>query len=365
MATKQLISYIAPAAPATRRPAQGDEPFLRPEIGFTPAWYRAALDIDFGRRWHTDVAYRRETIIAMHGTLRQHFPGADIGGSERSSHPIDLLTGLFGAASVAGIFGLPTIFAEDNWPTVAHQDLSQEEMAHLPRPNLDINPFFTNLMKQLDEIKSLEGAIDGFVNWQGIINNAQRLRGQEIFIDLYEAPEACRHLFETVCDIMIEAIRRVQARQAKSGIAYTFATVSNCLVNMISPEQYRDFLLPCDQRVAGAFETIGVHNCAWTADPYLEAYASIPNVGYIDMGLNSDLARARELFPDARRALMYTPMDLTNKSEFEIQDDFTRIARDYGPCDIVIADIEAGTPDDRVILALDLCRRLSEQSALT
>mgnify|MGYP000247429488 CR=1 FL=1 len=44
---RQLISYIAPGAPATRRPAQGNEPFMRSEIGFTPAWYRQHLDIDF------------------------------------------------------------------------------------------------------------------------------------------------------------------------------------------------------------------------------------------------------------------------------------------------------------------------------
>ena len=49
----QLVSYIAPGAPATRRPAEGNEPFLRPEIGFTPAWYRQHLDIDFGERFHT------------------------------------------------------------------------------------------------------------------------------------------------------------------------------------------------------------------------------------------------------------------------------------------------------------------------
>jgi len=61
----QLISYIAPAAPAMRRPASGDEPFVRPEMGFTPKWYRAALGIDFGQRWHCDPAYRRETVLAM------------------------------------------------------------------------------------------------------------------------------------------------------------------------------------------------------------------------------------------------------------------------------------------------------------
>ncbi|MBN1557415.1 MAG: hypothetical protein JW951_04645, partial [Lentisphaerae bacterium] len=80
---------------------------------------------------------------------------------------------------------------------------------------------------------------------------------------------------------------------------------------------------------------------------------------YIDMGLNSDLIRARELFPRARRALMYTPMDLADKSEAALRADFARIARDYGPCDIVIADIEAGTPDERVKLALEVCKELA------
>jgi len=54
----QLISYIAPGAPATRKPATGAEAFVRPEIGFTPRWYRRALGIDFSQRWHEDVDYR-------------------------------------------------------------------------------------------------------------------------------------------------------------------------------------------------------------------------------------------------------------------------------------------------------------------
>ena len=52
---------------------------MRPEIGFTPAWYRQHLDVDFGRRWHTDPAYRRETVVAMREELRHRFPGTRIG----------------------------------------------------------------------------------------------------------------------------------------------------------------------------------------------------------------------------------------------------------------------------------------------
>jgi len=63
--SNQLISYIAPAAPATRRPGTGTEPFIRPEIGFTPKWYKQSLNITFDKKWHTDPAFRRETILIM------------------------------------------------------------------------------------------------------------------------------------------------------------------------------------------------------------------------------------------------------------------------------------------------------------
>ena len=90
----------------------------------------------------------------------------------------------------------------------------------------------------------------------------------------------------------------------------------------------------------------------------MDDYGTVPNLAYIDMGLDSDLARSRDLFLTARRALMYTPMDLANKPLQTIQVDLERIARDYGPCDIVAGDIEAGTPDDRVLAFLDLCDRI-------
>jgi len=42
--SNQLISYIAPA---TRRPGNDNEPFIRPEIGFIPKWYQHSLNIKF------------------------------------------------------------------------------------------------------------------------------------------------------------------------------------------------------------------------------------------------------------------------------------------------------------------------------
>jgi len=357
----QQISYIAPAAPARRQPATGKEPFLRPEVGFTPNWFRTAMGIDFGQKWHTDPAYRRETVLAMRAELRRRFPGSKIGGIDRPDKPLDLLTGVYGGNVVVMIYGVPIKYAEDNWPNCEHKYLSDDEADNLQPPDLDENPVFGDIMRQVDWIEQSEGQIHGFLNWQGILNNAQRLRGEKIFFDIIDAPDRCRHLFECIHSTMSEAIKRLHERQRKSGVDINFMTVSNCLVNMISPQQYRDLFLPFDVRFQKEFGNIAIHNCAWNADPYIEDYSRIENLGYVDMGMDSDLARARQMIPNARRALMYTPMDLANKTWGQVREDIERIARDYGPCDIVAADIEADTPDERVQALIDLCEEISNR----
>ena len=357
----QQLSYIAPAAPARRQPATGEQPYLRPEIGFTPNWFRTALGIDFGLKWHIDPEYRRQTVISMRGELRKRFPGSKIGWIDKPDKPLDLLTGLYGGNVVAMIYGVPPVYAENNWPTCEHKYISDEEADAIVAPNLDENPVFLDIMRQVDWIEQSEGQIHGFLNWQGIINNAQRLRGEKIFFDMMDSPERCKRLFDCIYDTMSECIKRLHDRQEKSGVKIDFMTVSNCLVNMIAPQQYRDLFLPYDQRFADEFGAIAIHNCAWNADPYVEDYAKVKNLGYVDMGISSDMSRARELITDARRALMYTPMDLANKEWDEVKADIEKIADEYGPCDLVIADIEADTPDEKVHNVLQLCEKISSR----
>jgi hypothetical protein len=294
----------------------------------------------------------------MRNELARRFPGTGIGGIDRAA-PLDLLTGAYGACGVAAIYGIPILYAPDNWPNCAHRYLSESEVDALRPPDLDRNPFFQDLMRQVYWLAAHEGRVEGFLNWQGVLNNAYRLRGEQLFCDMLETPDRARHLFDCVCATMRDAARRLHARQRATGAVVDFFTVSNCLVNMISPVQYRDLLLPLDRQIAADFGCLGIHNCAWTADPYLEHYAEVPHLAYIDMGIDSDLPRARALFPHARRAIMYTPMDLANKSLTAIRSDVERIARDYAPCDLVLADIEAGTPDERVRGLLELCEEFS------
>ena len=73
------------------------------------------------------------------------------------------------------------------------------------------------------------------------------------------------------------------------------------------------------------------------------------------MGLESNLVLAREVFADARRAVVYTPMDLAEKPADVIRRDLERIAREYAPCDIVAGDMSAGTSDERILAFIEMC----------
>ncbi len=358
--SNQLRYYIAPGAPPTREQADGSEAYMRAEVGFTPRWYRHYCGLDFGEQWHRDPDLRMQGLEQMRAEIRKRFPGRNIGGAE-SDAPPDIFTGTFGGCVVSTLYGQEMQFWPDNWPASTHgRQLSDEEADRLEPPDLGSSPFLDGILRQMDRIQQLTGTIPGYLNWQGVLNTAFRLRGQTIFMDMIDNPERAFRIFDCVAATQINGYKIVHARQREAGLDYRFGTTANCVVNMVSPALYEQFLLPFDIKLRNAFENFGIHNCAWKVDPYLNGYARVVNLGYIDMGLESDLNRVQRMFPDARRNLIYTSMDLVNKSEDQIRCDFERIARELGPCDLGLPNVELGVPDKRICFALDLCRELSD-----
>jgi len=328
---------------------------MRVEFGFTPRWFRESCGIDFSERWHLDALYRRETVVLMRQELNGRFPSLRLGGDNPDEMPATL-DGIHGALTVAMLFGIPARYFPDNWPAAKHQFLTREQIAALEVPHLPEAPVFAQVIEQMDKIEQGFGRIAGYINWQGVLNNAFRIRGPEIFADLLTDPGLACHLFEVIGRTMISGMQYVYERQRRSGFIVQHATVSNCVVNMVSPQLYREFLFPYDKMIADSFTHFGVHNCAWNVDPYIDDYARILNLGYVDMGLQSDLARAKRLCPRARRAIMYSPTDLASKPLEQIRADLVRIRWQLSPCDIVMADIDHGTPDDRVIAFAEMAR---------
>ncbi len=355
-----LRYYIALGAPPIRTPADGTEPYMRPEVGFNPSWFYRFCDVDFSEKWHTDTEYRLSCHEKMRKEVRKRFPGYNI-GEALSDAPPDLITGIFGIGIVDSLFGRSLSYYPDKWPVPHSVYLSDEEVDELTIPDLLNNRFFMNLLDEVEKVYKLTGSARGFLNWQGNLNTAFRFRGERIFTDLIESPERAKKLLETISDTYLQGVKRFYQKQSELGTVYNFATIANCTVNMVGPATYRDVLLPFDIKIANAFDCIGVHNCAWTVTPYLEPYSEIPNVAYIDMGIESDLGKAKQIFPEARRNCLYKSIDLKNKNYEEIRKDFKYIAQNLAPCDVGMPDIEYDVPEEKIMFATDLCHEFSNR----
>jgi hypothetical protein len=348
-------------APPIRTPAEGNESFMRPEVGFNPSWFHKFCEIDFSEKWHRDVELRMKTHEKMRREIKKRFPGYNI-GEVLNDKPYDLLTGIFGIGIIDSILGRTLKYSESKWPVPIGPNLSDSEIESLKVPDISNNRFFNQILDQIDEIYKLTGSVRGFLNWQGNLNTAFRLRGESIFIDLIESSGVADRLLDIISDTYLQGVKSLYEKQREYGIDYQFATIANCTVNIVGPEIYSSHLLKYDQKISGHFPIIGVHNCAWTVTPYLDLYAQIPNVAYIDMGIDSDLSKARNLFPQARRNCLYKSVDLKNKSKDEIRKDFEFIFHNLAPCDVGMPDIEYDVPDEKIMYAIDLCEEFSSKN---
>lgn len=161
-------------------------------------------------------------------------------------------------------------------------------------------------------------------------------------------------------DVMIQLAQKVQERQRRSGFYINQFSVSNCVMNMISPRSYKKFVSPYDKKIAESFERFGVHTCNWNVTPYIKVLSELPNMGYLDMGMDSDMVKVKGTFPDTRRAVLYSPVKLHDASIEDIRKDMEKIYQELAPCDLVMADIQSITPDNRVNELLKICRGIGE-----
>jgi uroporphyrinogen-III decarboxylase len=355
----KLRNHIPISGPARREPADGTESDMRVSLGFEPTWFHRRCGINFSEKWHINPFYRYASLIKMKKELCQKFPSVSY-WSEEYKDDLATISGCYGAYVIPKVFGFPLVYEKDRWPVLDKnkEKLTEKEMEKLNIDNILSNPFVEELFNQIDIIESEWGKIHGYLNWQGVLNNAFHLRGENVFTDFYDRPALVHYFFSTICEAMIRLAQKVQKRQRESGFYINHFCVSNCTVNMVSPQIYREFLFPYDKKIAESFERFGMHTCNWEVTPYLEEIKKLPKVGYLDMGMMSDLKKVKKMFPEARRAVMYSPVRLQEASLDDIQKDMEKIYKELSPCDVVMADIQATTGDERVNELLNICKNL-------
>ena len=351
---RTIIPYIPFSCALLQKvvPADHDTGF-KIDYQFIPSWFTARSELRFDESWHTDPFYRYRSFVEMAKLLNDAFPALKLGGEV--SRIRGSISGVQSCALPSAFFGQKILYDPFGWPVNEGQPLTDRQTEELEVPDFHSHPAFQNLMHQMDQIEREWGVIEGELNFQSVMNTAFRLRGTHLYLDMYDNPDRVHHLFDVIYRMLVELIDEIHGRQTRSGADRPFFITANCVVNMISRQHYEQFLKPFDKRLSQHFPCFGIHNCNWSVDEYVDSYAEIDRLLYLDFGMDSDLVRLKRVFPDTTRTVFYR---LTGKEPRDVEKDLRLIRRNDSCSRIYLSAIGSDTPVSLVHHFFDTVSRL-------
>lgn len=198
----------------------------------------------------------------------------------------------FGTAQVAAAFGCRVVVPENNLPAAGSHVLAESvDVNGLAIPALDSGWYgkiadWTAIWKN----NLPPGIHIQHPDIQSAFNSAHLIRGNDILMDFYDDPESVDLLLDKVTDFMINITRHTKAMISDDpdwffdwgSLWKGCARISNCSMQMISPELYREHVLPRDIRF---FETVGggrMHYCGITG-AVIDEYFKVPSIAGLDV----------------------------------------------------------------------------------
>lgn len=291
-------------------------------MGFMPAFFHKHLGLTYGEAYYFDPGYRAKVECAESRFLYEILGRFGMGSPNPSPwpnlfiQPIDLLKATQGAVVCCP----PDATLETRGNVWA--DLSVEDISRLDPRAAAFHPFVDRVLDEYREMKRLFGdQADVFGIKSGVMNihapytTAHQLLGEKVFFLLMDDPAGAQVVFDKVWEMYKAVFARITAEIGgpQPGRIY----LGDCSAGMLSPENYRDVVLPANQAIASKFPQAGYHSCG-ASTHLLESFARLPGVTAFELGAGTDLGRAVSLLPGAGMRPLVDPLALRNQTPDEV-----------------------------------------------
>lgn len=332
----------------------------RCEFIFNPNWWNRNYGIAFDEPFYFDRATRIRNDVLMRHALHERF---GIGDADPQPRPIAGSEHVAGGFVMPALYGCEIRFAPHEAPWPVPRNLSVEEVRRLEPPDWKSLWPMNRLIEEMDALEREFGWVCGDFDLDGVLNTALQVRGQDLFLDFFDAPETVHHLFSLITATQIEIAQYMRSRTGTCGVSCNRSILnvdrsiflhSNCSVQMVSPRAFEEFLLPCERRLAEALAPYGVHHCGDNLHLFARQYGTLP-LAFMDVGWGSDVVRCRSELPDAFLNLRLSPVRMLNCPAAEIRPDAERLLAAAGPnSGVCCINMDYGTPDEnvRAVLAI-------------
>jgi len=348
--------------------------FLPVELVFNPNWWYHMAGISFDEPFYFDAETRIQNDVAMRRVLYERY--GDLGLGEAGPQPRPLIGSLHvaGGFVIPALLGADIIFAPDAAPQPKPVSLSSAQIGALEKPDFRETWPMDQLIADMDALEARYGYLVGDLNTDGLLNAPYHLYGQQLFLDFYQAPERVRRLLEIIGELIVDVALYVRQRTGSCSISVNRMVEhvdpglflhANCSVQMISPSSYREMHLPVEQRMAERIQPFGVHHCGDNMHRIAPVYTELPAI-FFGVGWGSDVARCREVLPDAFFNLRLSPVRMLQCTPQEIAGDTEELLLAAGPLEqagVCCINMDYGTPDDNIFAMFEVVQRYRRYGA--
>ncbi len=307
---------------------------LPTDVVFHPSWWHAHGGITFDEDFFYHPKKRVESERRMELVLYDRFGKYGLGEHRNKDLPVVGAVHNASGYLISEMLGCEIRYNEDSAPVVLPAE----------RESLDFDPesafssaAFKRFSRFCDELKKQHGYLTGDVNWSGVLNLALDLRGQSLFLDMLDDPDAVQAGFARISRVITRFASGIQAQTRTSSISVNRVVRhfdqpvwlhSECSNTMISAEDYERFLLPVDAAWSRGRRPFGIHHCGNDPHRFAASYARLPHLDFLDVGWGGDVKHIRAHLPNTFLNIRLDPVQLVHWSPAEIRATIMRLVVD-------------------------------------
>ena len=310
-----------------------NNPVLPAEIVLAPAWWFHNEALTFDEDFFFHPAKRIESERKMEKALYERWGKFGLGKDTDKSLPVVGAVHLAAGFMLSEMIGCKVRYNQDAPPQVICAN----------RPNLTVSPpdafdspIYKKFKKLTTALKQQFGYLTGDVNFAGILNLALDLRGEKLFLDVFDRPDEVHRFFAQIA-VVIETFTQDISRQTGSTSISVNRTVrhlepsvylhSTCSHTMISVADYEKFLFKYDALWSQKYRPFGIHFCGPDAHRFAGVFAKLPHLDFLDVGWGGDVEILRKHLPNTFLNIRLSPAGIIDNTIVEIEQIIRRLVK--------------------------------------
>jgi len=307
------------------------------EIVLHPDWWNAHEGIAFDRDFFFHPAKRVEEERHMERALYERWGRYGLGSKAPEARPEVGAVHLAAGFLLSEMLGCRVEYVEGSAPQVLPAGI--EDLSAVSADAAFSSPAYGKFADLLDGLKTRFGGLSGDVNWGGILNIALDLRGESLFMDLYDRPDEVKAFFRTLAEVLgrfTEGVAREPGTTSVSvnRIVRFFGEPvflhSECSHTMISEDVYEEFLFSFDRDWSEIRRPFGIHYCGSDPHRYAKVFAKLPRLDFLDLGWGGNVAELRRHLPETFFSIRLSPVEIAKATPEGIEALMRRLAAESG-----------------------------------